>query len=58
MRLSRGVGGPSPRPPPPSAAAPLPLDLLVSERIGLDGLEGALEALRRREGARRVVVFG
>jgi len=36
----------------------LPLDLLVSERIGLDGLEGALEALRRREGARRVVVFG
>jgi S-(hydroxymethyl)glutathione dehydrogenase/alcohol dehydrogenase len=35
----------------------LPLDLLVSERIGLDGLEGAFEAMRRREGARRVVVF-
>jgi S-(hydroxymethyl)glutathione dehydrogenase/alcohol dehydrogenase len=35
----------------------LPLDLLVSERIGLDDLEGAFEAMRRREGARRVVVF-
>jgi S-(hydroxymethyl)glutathione dehydrogenase/alcohol dehydrogenase len=35
----------------------LPLDLLVSERIGLDGLEGAFDAMRRREGARRVVVF-
>ncbi len=35
----------------------LPLDLLVSERIGLDDLEGAFEALRRREGARRVIVF-
>ena len=35
----------------------LPLDLLVSERIGLDGLEGAFNAMRRREGARRVVVF-
>ncbi len=35
----------------------LPLDLLVSERIGLDDLEGAFEALRRREGARRVVIF-
>ena len=35
----------------------LPLDLLVTERIGLDGLEGAFEAMRRRDGARRIVMF-
>ena len=35
----------------------LPLDLLVTERIGLDGLEEAFAAMRRRDGARRVVVF-
>jgi S-(hydroxymethyl)glutathione dehydrogenase/alcohol dehydrogenase len=35
----------------------LPLDLLVSQRIGLGDLDGAFEAMRRREGARRVVVF-
>jgi S-(hydroxymethyl)glutathione dehydrogenase/alcohol dehydrogenase len=35
----------------------LPLDLLVSERIGLEELECALEAMRRRDGARRVILF-
>jgi S-(hydroxymethyl)glutathione dehydrogenase/alcohol dehydrogenase len=35
----------------------LPLDLLVTERIGLEGVEGALEAMRRGDGARRVVVY-
>jgi S-(hydroxymethyl)glutathione dehydrogenase/alcohol dehydrogenase len=35
----------------------LPLDLLVSERIGLMDLEAAFAAMRRRDGARRVVVF-
>ena len=35
----------------------LPLDLLVAERIGLDGLEDAFAAMRRREGARRVIVY-
>ena len=35
----------------------LPLDLLVTEEIGLDGLEGAFEQMRRRDGARRVVVY-
>jgi S-(hydroxymethyl)glutathione dehydrogenase/alcohol dehydrogenase len=35
----------------------LPLDLLVTERIGLDGLSDAFGAMRRRDGARRVVVF-
>lgn len=35
----------------------LPLDLLVTERIRLDGLEDAFAAMRRRDGARRVVVF-
>jgi S-(hydroxymethyl)glutathione dehydrogenase/alcohol dehydrogenase len=35
----------------------LPLELLVSERIGLDGVEGALDAMRRGDGARRVVVY-
>jgi Zn-dependent alcohol dehydrogenase len=35
----------------------LPLDLLITERITLDGLEDALAAMRRGEGVRRVVVF-
>jgi Zn-dependent alcohol dehydrogenase len=35
----------------------LPLELLVSERIGLDGVEGALDAMRSGDGARRVVVY-
>ena len=35
----------------------LPLDLLVTERIGLDGLETALDAMRRGDGVRRVVIF-
>jgi S-(hydroxymethyl)glutathione dehydrogenase / alcohol dehydrogenase len=39
------------------AAGRLPLDLLVTECIGLEGVEGALEAMRRGDGARRVVVY-
>jgi S-(hydroxymethyl)glutathione dehydrogenase / alcohol dehydrogenase len=35
----------------------LPLDLLVSERIGLEGLDAAFDAMRRGEGVRRVVVY-
>ena len=35
----------------------LPLDLLVTERIGLEAVEGALDAMRRGDGARRVVVY-
>ena len=35
----------------------LPLDLLVTERIGLEGVQGALDAMRRGDGARRVVVY-
>ncbi|MEO7118525.1 MAG: alcohol dehydrogenase catalytic domain-containing protein [Candidatus Limnocylindrales bacterium] len=35
----------------------LPLDLLVTEQIDLDGLEAAFESMRRRDGARRVVVY-
>jgi S-(hydroxymethyl)glutathione dehydrogenase / alcohol dehydrogenase len=35
----------------------LPLDLLVFERIGLEQLDGAFEAMRRGEGARRVIVY-
>lgn len=38
-------------------AGTLPLDLLVTERIGLDGLSNAFDAMRRRDGARRVVVY-
>jgi S-(hydroxymethyl)glutathione dehydrogenase/alcohol dehydrogenase len=36
----------------------LPLGRLVTEHIGLDGIDDALEAMRRRDGARRVVMFG
>jgi S-(hydroxymethyl)glutathione dehydrogenase/alcohol dehydrogenase len=39
------------------AAGRLPLDLLVTERISLDDLDLAFVAMRRRDGARRVVVF-
>jgi S-(hydroxymethyl)glutathione dehydrogenase/alcohol dehydrogenase len=35
----------------------LPLDLLVTERIGLDGLEQAFAHMRAGSGARRVVLF-
>lgn len=35
----------------------LPVDLLVERRIGLEGVNEAMHALRRGDGARRVVVF-
>lgn len=35
----------------------LPLDLLVTERIGLEGLEAAFGAMRRGDGARRVILY-
>ena len=35
----------------------LPLDLLVTKRIGLEGVEDAFAAMRRGDGARRVVVY-
>ena len=38
-------------------AGRLPLDLLIEERIALDAVNDAMDALRRGEGARRVVVF-
>jgi S-(hydroxymethyl)glutathione dehydrogenase/alcohol dehydrogenase len=38
-------------------AGRLPLGRLVTEHIGLGDLDAALEAMRRRDGARRVVVF-
>ncbi len=38
-------------------AGRLPLDLLVTERIGLEQLENAFDAMRRRDGARRVIVY-
>jgi S-(hydroxymethyl)glutathione dehydrogenase/alcohol dehydrogenase len=38
-------------------AGRLPLELMVTERIGLDDLDAAFAAMRRRDGARRVVVF-
>jgi S-(hydroxymethyl)glutathione dehydrogenase/alcohol dehydrogenase len=39
-------------------AGRLPLGRLVSEHITLDGIDDALAAMRRRDGARRVVMFG
>jgi S-(hydroxymethyl)glutathione dehydrogenase/alcohol dehydrogenase len=39
------------------AAGRLPLDLLITERIGLESVDVALDATRRGEGARRVVVY-
>lgn len=38
-------------------AGMLPLDLLVTERIRLDGLANAFDAMRRGDGARRVIVY-
>lgn len=38
-------------------AGRLPLGRLVEERIGLEDVVGALDAMRRRQGLRRVVVF-
>ena len=35
----------------------LPLDLLVTERIGLESVEDALDAMREGDGARRVVLY-
>jgi Zn-dependent alcohol dehydrogenase len=35
----------------------LPVDRLIEERISLDGVNEALDALRRGEGLRRVIVF-
>jgi S-(hydroxymethyl)glutathione dehydrogenase / alcohol dehydrogenase len=39
-------------------AGRLPLQRLISDTIALDGVTSALEAMRRRDGARRVVLFG
>jgi S-(hydroxymethyl)glutathione dehydrogenase/alcohol dehydrogenase len=39
-------------------AGRLPLGRLVTGHIGLDDLDDALDAMRRRDGARRVVLFG
>jgi S-(hydroxymethyl)glutathione dehydrogenase/alcohol dehydrogenase len=39
------------------ASGRLPLDLLVSERIGLEAVDTALDAMRRGDGVRRVVVY-
>ncbi len=38
-------------------AGRLPLERLITETITLDGVVNALEAMRRRDGARRVVLF-
>jgi S-(hydroxymethyl)glutathione dehydrogenase/alcohol dehydrogenase len=35
----------------------LPVDRLIDERIGLRDVNGALDAMRRGEGARRVIVY-
>ena len=35
----------------------LPVDRLITETIPLEGLPEAFEAMRRRDGARRVIVF-
>jgi Zn-dependent alcohol dehydrogenase len=40
------------------AAGRLPIDQLIERRIRLDEVEAAFEALRRGEGARRVVLQG
>jgi Zn-dependent alcohol dehydrogenase len=40
-----------------AVAGRLPLGLLVSERIGLDDIDAALESMRRGQGARRVIVL-
>jgi S-(hydroxymethyl)glutathione dehydrogenase/alcohol dehydrogenase len=38
-------------------AGRLPVDRLIDERIGLDSVNDALDAMRRGEGVRRVIVF-
>ena len=38
-------------------AGRLPIDRLVTDRIGLDGLEGAFDRMRRGEGVRTVIEF-
>ena len=35
----------------------LPLEVLISERIGLEQLDGAFDAMRRGDGARRVIMY-
>jgi S-(hydroxymethyl)glutathione dehydrogenase/alcohol dehydrogenase len=40
------------------AAGRLPIEQLIERRIRLDDVRAALEALRRGEGARRVVLYG
>lgn len=39
-------------------AGKLPVEHLVERRIGLDDVEDAFDAMRRGEGARRVIVYG
>ena len=41
-----------------SVAGRLPLERLITETIALDGIEAAFEAMRRRDGARRIIGFG
>ncbi len=38
-------------------AGRLPVDRLIDERIGLDGVNSAFDAMRRGEGVRQVIVF-
>ncbi|MCV0403829.1 MAG: alcohol dehydrogenase catalytic domain-containing protein [Chloroflexi bacterium] len=38
-------------------AGRLPLDALITERIGLEDLEAAFDAMRRGDGARRVIIY-
>lgn len=38
-------------------AGKLPLDLLITQRIGLEQVEDAFEAMRRGDGVRRVIVY-
>jgi S-(hydroxymethyl)glutathione dehydrogenase/alcohol dehydrogenase len=40
-----------------AVAGRLPLERLISETIGLERLDAAFEAMRRRDGARRIVRF-
>ena len=40
------------------AAGRLPLGRLIDETIALRDIEGAFDAMRRRDGARRVVLYG
>jgi S-(hydroxymethyl)glutathione dehydrogenase/alcohol dehydrogenase len=39
-------------------AGRLPLDGLITETIGLDAVDAAFEAMRRRDGGRRIITFG